>query len=1033
MNRKLSLFGLTAALGAIVVVPEISCSKDATPVVARRITSRADLIGGPGALGDVGDFLLANDKIRVIIQAGNYSRGFGVYGGALIDADLQRPQAAGDSAGGNGFDNFSELFPALFLKAMRPFPGERGFSVKELEDGSATITVTGTAADFLAMVKNVNELVAVSEGLQFFNEYKLTPGKNYVEITTSIINGGVTPISFPDPGIKATIGSSDFAVPTGDVILFGAGNSVFAPGAGFDLRFTLEDVYRDPPALPAFPGLVAPFIATKGHRISYGFTSGIQDEETSFVKRAGYPGARTDDLLVPFIFSAFTGAFFGAAPERLKPGEEFSFKKYFIVGGGDVSEIRDTVHSLRGYTTGTFSGLVREVKTNMVEAGADVLTFDAAGKPYSQHTTDATGQFRGAYELGKYTYRVLVEGRFPTEPRPFEVVAGKVTSVQIGVASPGFVGISVVGEDGRALPAKCSLVGRHGRVAPNSDPADFLFDRRLGERFRPSDFITDSDKPETREFLEKVIHAPRGTATAKVRPGKYRAVCSRGIEYDISESQIEVREGQLAQVTAMLRHTVDTRGWASGDYHLHQLNSVDSEMPLADRVIESASEGIDIACATDHNFVTDLGPSIASNGLEGWLQGMVGLEMTTLESGHFNGFPLTYDPGPITKGAFRWAERTPKELLTDLRKLGRYGPERTIVQVNHPRDTILGYFNQYNFNPDKGDVEASRDTVLALDGRAFGHDKFDYDFDALEIFNGKRYELLHSYRVPEQLPAGPLPENIPPAGSILREASGDVAFPGGLEDWFTLLNQGRRYTATGNSDSHHSGEEPGSPRTYTPVSNDRPGEIDELEIVRAMKAQKAMVTNGPFILVDVDGVGMGETADGTDGSATMRLTIRSAPWIEFNTVNIYRNGEVVDTITGDRESLASIERSIAITRDAWVLAEVIGTKSQWPVVVPHEVPSLQISDAVGGIAGTFGLDLNPFGNLRPVETSVTYSYAFTNPVYVDSDGDGQFNGPGVSRQALTAAETAPRLSVRKPSYSELPAVVKLFSAFAHGH
>jgi hypothetical protein len=30
---------------------------------------------------------------------------------------------------------------------------------------------------------------------------------------------------------------------------------------------------------------------------------------------------------------------------------------------------------------------------------------------------------------------------------------------------------------------------------------------------------------------------------------------------------------------------------------------------------------------------------------------MVGLEMTTLESGHFNGYPLRYEAGPVTHRA----------------------------------------------------------------------------------------------------------------------------------------------------------------------------------------------------------------------------------------------------------------------------------------------------------------------------------------------------------------------------------------------
>ena len=40
----------------------------------RRVATRVDLIGGPSALGEIGDFLLENDKIGVIIQDKGFSR-----------------------------------------------------------------------------------------------------------------------------------------------------------------------------------------------------------------------------------------------------------------------------------------------------------------------------------------------------------------------------------------------------------------------------------------------------------------------------------------------------------------------------------------------------------------------------------------------------------------------------------------------------------------------------------------------------------------------------------------------------------------------------------------------------------------------------------------------------------------------------------------------------------------------------------------------------------------------------------------------
>lgn len=1039
MTRSSLTLVSKASVGALVVLlgAGTGCPKKQEGAVARLITSRADLIGGPGALGDVGDYLLANDKIHVIVQNAGFSRGFGVYGGALIDADLVRPgRSRNSSGGGDGLDNFGEMFPAMFLKAMGP--RENGISIfpdpakdEVSEDGSAKVTVTGTAEEFLFMLRTINDVIVGGDDLLFQNEYLLRPGKAYVEITTRVINQGNSTVRFPGRGVDALTDGAQFELPTGDVILFGAGNEVFSPGAGFDMRFTLEALYKTPPELPALPGLVTPFVATKGPGVSYGFASGVTDEALSFVKRSGYDNAKVDDMLIPFTFSAFIGSFYGAAPRNLKPKEEFAFKKYFIVGDGDVAAIRDVVHDIRETKVGTVSGRVRQSATAAVEAGVQVVTYDGSGAPYSQHTTDDNGQFTGTYEPGRYTYVLTAEGRYPTKPVAFEVNESSTTRVEAEIALPGMVAVTVVGEQGRTIPAKCSFVGTYGFIGADADPAKFLYDRKLGEHMRFTDLVPDSHDPKTREFIEKVVHTAGRTGNAKLRPGKYRVVCSRGIEYTIHETKdVEVKPGNLSQVTATLSRAINTDGWAGGDYHLHQINSLDSFFPLDRRVIEVASEGVDIALSSDHNFVTDLSQPIAAAGLDDFLQSMIGLEMTTLEIGHFNAFPLRYDPGPITKGAFEWSGRTPGQIFESLRNLGAHGPDATIVQVNHPRDTILGYFNDYSFNQDTGEPEDDDSLFLLAEGPEFGPENFSFDFDAIEVYNGKHFELLHSYRVPAELPPPPLPEIIPPAGEILRDAGGNIAFPGGMEDWFVLLNQGLRYTGMGNSDSHDDEEEPGYPRTYVPVSNDNPGEISEAEVVAAIKTGRAMATNGPFVRVDVGGKGMGETADGNSGSVTVQVRIDTAPWIDFDTVSFVVNGEIVHVERGNRTSLATLERTINVTADSWVIIEVEGKSSLWPVVAGLEVPSLQISDAVGGIAGSFGIDLNPFGNLQPVERSVTHAYAFTNPVFIDGDGDGAYMATGSTSRNLEAARKAPRSSAKQVDARKLPTILRMFSVFS---
>jgi hypothetical protein len=70
---------------------------------ARTVESEADLIGGPYARGRLGDTLLENDRIRVVISAPGREISAAPWGGNIIDADVRRP------AGTPGEDSFGKL------------------------------------------------------------------------------------------------------------------------------------------------------------------------------------------------------------------------------------------------------------------------------------------------------------------------------------------------------------------------------------------------------------------------------------------------------------------------------------------------------------------------------------------------------------------------------------------------------------------------------------------------------------------------------------------------------------------------------------------------------------------------------------------------------------------------------------------------------------------------------------------------------------------------------------------------------------
>jgi hypothetical protein len=95
---------LAAALAAWLAADSASGALRAEQI--REETAAELLIGGPDAIGGVGDWYLANDLVEVIVD--DPSRRFGKrnHGGVIVDAGLRDRR---------GEDQFAELFPLLNL------------------------------------------------------------------------------------------------------------------------------------------------------------------------------------------------------------------------------------------------------------------------------------------------------------------------------------------------------------------------------------------------------------------------------------------------------------------------------------------------------------------------------------------------------------------------------------------------------------------------------------------------------------------------------------------------------------------------------------------------------------------------------------------------------------------------------------------------------------------------------------------------------------------------------------------------------
>jgi hypothetical protein len=407
------------------------------------------------------------------------------------------------------------------------------------------------------------------------------------------------------------------------------------------------------------------------------------------------------------------------------------------------------------------------------------------------------------------------------------------------------------------------------------------------------------------------IFSMHGRGSFAVPPGSYELFVSRGPEWSLHVEQITVG-AKATKLAATLTHLIARAGWISADTHVHADPSWDSKVPLSARVHEFVSEGVDVLVATDHNVVTDYRPEIERAGAKELLGTVAGAEISTTDWGHFGAFPLRQQNEWWVLHRVRMKGAKPDELLRDVR---RHGPT-ALITVNHPRLGKMGYFSIAGFDPR---------TAL------FGRSRVSFEFDAIEVMNGSKH------------------------GSF--EAVDRV-----MTDWFGLLQNGRRVTAVGNSDTHGIAlSHAGYPRNYVRMDEVGPA-VDGERLAAAMREGSSFFSSGPFIEASIDDKSFGQLARAVEGKVTLAVRVRAAPWISVARLRIYANGRpVTDLPIAPSEAVERYSEKLELEMldDAFVVVRVDGDRELPPVV--------------GGVSG---------GKLFPI--------AVSNPIFVDGDGDGRW-------------------------------------------
>jgi hypothetical protein len=474
----------------------------------------------------------------------------------------------------------------------------------------------------------------------------------------------------------------------------------------------------------------------------------------------------------------------------------------------------------------------------------------------------------GTYEVRANLFPAVVEKTFVASGSPAAAKDPKGNAWTIEAPAFGRLRVFIADHKGRPVPGKVSFIGLAPTVTPYFVPANPIATGRAWET------------------QKNAVYPPAGGLDVRLPAGTYLAAASHGPECTVATLVVEVLKEEPRELRFVVDRAVATPGLVSVDPHMHTIFS-DGYVPVAERLLSAAAEGLDVVVSADHNRVTDYRPELARTGLEHELAFVAGAEVTARTGSiHFNMWPAAHPAGDGTTGSISVKDETPAVLFAAARAKN----PGTIVQVNHPRSGVLGYFNNYHLDPEKA---------------AFADASFDTGFNVMEAMNGAAF------------------------GGDNRRA---------IEDWFHLVNRGYPVRIVGSSDAHGvDGGETGYSRTYVLMTEPVAGAIDEDALKAALWKGRSFVSNGPIVTVRANGKAtFGDLVAAKKGRVDLDIVVTGAPWLDVSEVRVVVNGERREPLPLDGADGGSVKFRgrvrVETPRDGWIAVEVKGSRSLFPLV-----------------------------------------------------------------------------------------------------
>ena len=810
---------------------------------AQKIQDKSQLCFGVWANGYLGDYILENDKIRVIISAPEH----------LI------PNIKG---GGHIIDLCLKSYVYDYIRGIYTRVGDSFIPNYTYDD--VQIKTTGYPENGAAIIVS-GKSDPRQESMLIKTEYLLKPDTNVLEITTSVTNLTTRTLE---------------ATPLGDIADWGICTS-FVGNQGAIQRNKPKQLEN----VDWFCGYMDNF--------SVGFTQ----------KQATIEGYFQEYKSVVHYKKT-----------RIRPGKSVDYKRYLIVADKRLAKISDFVFGMREEKFGFVNGRVVEPDSGEPIPDVDVqFIISARGeshvtpRPFTRTFSDEKGSFEAMLPVGSYFVRSKAFAR-RSDKRPFSfpIRDGDSYGLEIRVSRTSKLGFSCRDYDtGELMPCKLTFI--------NIPPTPYV-----------------NKGPGTELYSRNVYYSATGDETIDLPVGRYKVIFSRGIEYDTYEEEILITYTRKNVIDAKLKHLLDVENHIAADIGVRTNRSYDCYVSPADRVVTAAAEGVEYLVTADSNQAVDLSPDLEELNLGRYLKTAVGKKIEFMgekNPGHFMVWPLDgADPATLGDNSVLEAE-TPKQAIEILRSQF----PGAFIQVNRAIFPFEGYFSQYGYDHKENPVIEDKD--------------FSYDFDLLEIWEGKRQGIV--------------PDNV------------NVLF----DSW---LAGNSHILPMADSSSHRTwGEEVGYPRVYISTSTDDPTRISNQEIMESIKKGHFQITNGPIITFTVNGQPPGSLITDTDGEVDCHLEVRAAPWIPTSYIDVNMDGiflrRIIQPPSSEvlrfprkTSSKGSEDFNIKIKKDSLLNVEVVGSERSTlaPVVPPY-----------------------------PFQTTGMMAFAITTPVIIDFDGNGKYDPP----------------------------------------